>query len=239
MSYPIILLALCLLIFALYKVLGKRDEQGDLPLDRDLDLTESSVAPKEELEVTYKYKKIDRIVSPAERSFLGVLNQVLDDSVIVLTKVRVADVLTPIPTANRSYWKKAFNSISSKHFDFVLCKADDLTIICAVELNDKSHAEAERKKRDEFIRKACSSASLPLIEVPAKNGYVIQEVTDLISPLIEGVNTHQKDVVCDQCNSKMTLRVTKKGPNKGKTFYGCTNFPTCKNIKGIDSQAVS
>jgi len=141
------------------------------------------IEPTVEQKPTYKYKKFERIVSPAERSFLGVLNAVLDDEIIILTKVRVADVLTPLPTKDRGLWQRAFNSISSKHFDFVLCKSDDLSIICAIELNDKSHNETERQEGDEFIRSACSGAALPLIEVPAKNGYVLQEVTRLAKTL--------------------------------------------------------
>ena len=92
------------------------------------------IEPTVEQKAIYKYKKFERIVSPAERSFLGVLNAVLDDEIIILTKVRVADVLTPLPTKDRGLWQRAFNSISSKHFDFVLCKSDDLSIICAIEL---------------------------------------------------------------------------------------------------------
>ncbi|WP_320151025.1 DUF2726 domain-containing protein [uncultured Tolumonas sp.] len=191
-----------------------------------------------EQKTTYKYKKIDRIVSPAERSFLGVLNAILDDDIIILTKVRVADALTPLPTNDRSLWQRAFNSISSKHFDFVLCKSDDLSIICAVELNDKSHNNADRQDRDDFLRSACSGAGLPLIEVPAKNGYVLQEVTDLLKPYIENIATTQADISCDKCGSPMILRVSKKGSNVGRQFYGCTNYPSCRNIRDIEHKLI-
>jgi hypothetical protein len=188
-----------------------------------------------EQKTTYRYKKIDRIVSPAERSFLGVLNAILDDDIIILTKVRVADALSPLPTNDRSLWQRAFNSISSKHFDFVLCKSDDLSIICAVELNDKSHNNTDRQDRDEFLRSACSGAGLPLIEIPAKNGYVLQEVTELLKPYIENIATTQTDISCDKCGSPMILRVSKKGSNAGKQFYGCTNYPSCKNIRTLSA----
>ena len=233
-----LLIALVIVGVVLIIFVGKNTKK---PIKREPVLlkenSEQSKAPDiestAEQKTTYRYKKIERIVSPAERSFLGVLNFVLDDEVIILTKVRVADVLTPLPTKDRGLWQRAFNCISSKHFDFVLCRSDDLSIICAIELNDKSHNEPERQERDEFIRKVCSDAALPLIEVPAKNGYVLQEVTDLLKPYIENISTTKADILCEKCGSPMVLRTTKRGANAGKQFYGCTNYPTCRNIKDI------
>jgi len=49
-----------------------------------------------------------------------VLNAIVDDDFLILTKVRVADVLMLLPTKARSHWHRALNIISSKHFDFVL-----------------------------------------------------------------------------------------------------------------------
>jgi uncharacterized protein with PIN domain len=40
----------------------------------------------------------------------------------------------------------AFNRINANHFDFVLCDKDELAVVCAIELNDKSH-----RKRDASI----------------------------------------------------------------------------------------
>ncbi|WP_295629088.1 DUF2726 domain-containing protein [uncultured Nitrosomonas sp.] len=49
------------------------------------------------------------------------MNQALSDSYEAFGKVRVADVLTPNKELSRKQWSIAFSSISSKHFDFVLC----------------------------------------------------------------------------------------------------------------------
>ncbi|MBR9884403.1 MAG: DUF2726 domain-containing protein [Oceanospirillales bacterium] len=59
---------------------------------------------------------------------LGVLDSIIDPQHHRLFgKVRVADLLEPEPSRNRSQWQKAFNRTIAKHFDFVICKADDLT----------------------------------------------------------------------------------------------------------------
>ena len=87
----------------------------------------------------YSYNKIDSLFTPAERSFLGVLNQAVEDNAFVFGKVRVADVLKPSKDVSRKQWQTAFNKINSKHFDFVLCDKGDLSVLCVIELNDKSH----------------------------------------------------------------------------------------------------
>jgi hypothetical protein len=40
----------------------------------------------------------------------------------------------------------------------------------------------------------------------------------------------QKSPVCPKCNRIMVLRVAKKGVFQGKRFYGCPNYPHCREI---------
>ncbi len=172
----------------------------------------------------YKYSKIQHIVSPAERSFLGMLNAVLDDGTVVLTKVRVADVISPERTSDRRAWTKAFNAIASKHFDFVLCRATDMSVLCAIELNDKSHNSKKRQERDEFLRDACAGAGLPLLEVTAKVGYTVQYVTDLVKPYVVLTDLIQPSIACAKCGTVMER--TPSGSNKN--HWECTN-QTCRH----------
>jgi hypothetical protein len=76
----------------------------------------------------YPYIMNQILFSPAERSFLRVLEQAIGDEYRVFGKVRVADVVSVKSMSNRNVWQQAFNRISAKHFDFVLCRKDDLTI---------------------------------------------------------------------------------------------------------------
>lgn len=34
---------------------------------------------------------------------------------------------------------------------------------------------------------------------------------------------------CDRCGGFMVIRKAKRGPNKGKAFLGCSNYPDCHN----------
>ena len=124
----------------------------------------------------YPYKKNQVLFSPAERSFLGVLEQAVGADYRIFGKVRAADVVTVKSMSDRSAWQRAFNRISAKHFDFVLCSKDDLAIVAAIELDDKSHQQRKRQERDEFILGLCKAVELPLVQVPAQRTYSVQEV---------------------------------------------------------------
>src|SRR5690606_6154408 len=98
-----------------------------------------------------RYSRKEFLFSPAERSFLGVLEKATSTNYRVFGKIRVADVLEPNKGMDRSNWQRTFNQISSKHFDFLLCEQDTLKIVAVIELDDKSHSKASSIKRDQFL----------------------------------------------------------------------------------------
>jgi len=136
----------------------------------------------------FNYRKNSHLFTKAERSFLGVLEQAVDDGYVVYGKVRVGDILKPEKGLNRSEHQTARNKIDRKHFDFIVCKEDDRSIVCAIELNDKSHRALAQQQRDTLIRKACQSAGLPLLEAPAQEAYSMNEVKEYVMTAI-----HQSD----------------------------------------------
>ncbi|MGF1807490.1 DUF2726 domain-containing protein, partial [Aliivibrio sifiae] len=179
------------------------------------------------------------LFTPAERSFFGVLQQaVATDNVLVFGKVRVADVIAPEKGMTKSAWQTAFNKISAKHFDFILCNQDDLSVICAIELDDSSHNNAKRKSRDQFLESACESAHFPLIRVPAKQAYSIESIRYSLQSVLSNDETEMSsfglesaDKHCPKCLSNMVLKVAKKGKSVGNEFWGCSSFPKCRHIE--------
>lgn len=134
----------------------------------------------------YPYQLSKYLLSKAERSFYGVLVQAIGNSGVVFSKVRVADVIAPKKGLNRSDWQRAFNAISSKQFDFIVCEPTDCSIKLAVELDDSSHGSSKARKRDVLLNGACQSAGLPLLRVKAAKSYAVAElqrqVEEAISP---------------------------------------------------------
>ena len=126
--------------------------------------------------IGFPYLPAKSLFSVAERSFLGVLDQAVGAEYRVFGKVRVADLVSVKPGLSNSARQGALNRVASKHFDFVVCRATDLSPVCAVELNDKSHSHQRAKARDDLIAKVCGAINLPLLTVQAQQAYSLQEV---------------------------------------------------------------
>ena len=153
---------------------------------------------------------------------------------------------------HRSTRQIALNRINRKHFDFILCRPDDLTVLCAIELNDASHQRKDRQERDEFLETACRSAGLPLILFDARHAYSPMEISARIAEVIAGgIPVRQKPALqpvpqgdnpvpeneiapfCPRCSGTMVKRIAKGGENAGKEFWGCTSFPKCTEVLKI------
>ena len=198
------------------------------------------------------YTRTPALFTPAERSFLGVLDLAAGKDFRVFGKVHVGDVLTPRAGQDRSTRQTALNRINRKHFDFILCRPDDLTVLCAIELNDASHQRKDRQERDEFLETACRSAGLPLILFDARHAYSPTEISARIAEAMTGgiparrepalqpvpqddnpVPENEIAPLCPRCSEVMVKRIAKGGDNAGKEFWGCANFPKCREIVSI------
>ncbi|MEE2604237.1 MAG: DUF2726 domain-containing protein [Pseudomonadota bacterium] len=133
---------------------------------------------------SFTYRRKPCLLSKAERSFYGVLTQAVAGKALIFSKVRVADVITPQQGLTRSNWQRAFNKISAKHVDFLLCDPQDCAVKLAIELDDASHGSAKRQKRDAFLEQACESAGLPLLRIRAARGYGVADIRQRVEAVL-------------------------------------------------------
>ena len=134
--------------------------------------------------IGFPYVPAKTLFSPAERSFLGVLDQVVGPEHRVFGKFRVADLASVKPGLAPSTRQGALNRVAAKHVDFVVCRASDLTVVCAVELSDSSHASKRAQARDELLGNVCKAIGLPLLQVPAKRAYSVTELQTQFASVI-------------------------------------------------------
>ena len=208
-----------------------------------------SSAAKESGPLPYRVR--DDFLSPTELSYFQVLKSVLGSKAAICAKVRLADLLfVARPNENFSY----VNKIRQKHIDFLICEATTMKPVLAIELDDSSHNRASRKKRDHFINEALTAAGFPLLRVTTQLQYSQQQVIDQLKPYLLKHKPVQSDKDgaervapketpaeqqaasipnCPKCGIPMVLRVATKGKQKGKHFYGCTNFPQCREVLSV------
>ena len=127
-----------------------------------------------------QYEKRSHLMTPAERSFFGVLEQALEQNWYIFSKVRLEDIIQVKKGVEK---KKAFglrNRIKSRHIDFILCDRDTLETVMCIELDDSSHKRKDRIERDKFIDSALLVAGVPIVRIPAKSTYTIDFVKSQI-----------------------------------------------------------
>ena len=129
---------------------------------------------------TLPYQKEPALFTPAERSFLAVLEQAVGDQSRVMGKVRLADVIKVKPGLSGSVRQQAFNRIQGKHLDFVGCDPSDLSVQFVVELDDSSHQQSRRQSRDDFLDRALAAAGVRIFRFPVKKTYSVQDIRGTI-----------------------------------------------------------
>ncbi len=204
-------------------------------------------APAEE------YETSGPLLSPAERSFFGVLQLVTGDNTQIFPKVRLADVIKPRRGGTRSRWQTGFNKISAKHLDFLICRSSDLKPLLAIELNDRSHAAGKRADRDSFLARALSSAGLPLVFIPARSGYSPEKLRKTLAPYLPEAgdersrnqanavpeNTHAVDgehPLCPLCSSPLTRQAIMLEGRTVKEYLACSAYPDCRYTQPLGRQ---
>jgi len=102
---------------------------------------------------------------------------------VVFVKVRLADLCRDLDG-----WTNiaAFNQVSSKHVDFVLCDAQTLRPVLAVELDDRSHLRANRRNRDAFVDRVFRTMGLGIYRQWVRHSYdpaaIARGIEDSLTP---------------------------------------------------------
>ncbi len=170
-TFAILTLLICILglLLALFK--GKRDA-----FSADMAKTDS-----------YFLRKT--LLSPAERSLLGVLESIGFEDVNICCKVRLADIVGVKKGLAKGEWRRAFNRVSAKHVDFLIVSKSAANPIVAVELDDASHEKEERVDRDALVDSVCQSAGLPMVHVAARHTYDPKLLQKAIEEAVSGTKS--------------------------------------------------
>jgi len=120
--------------------------------------------------------------------------------------------------------------------------------LLGIELDDSSHRRDDRQERDNFVDRVFEVSGLPLLRLPVQREYNTRDVAAKIAPLLKNKinppNTASQSIIndqenstplCPKCGIPMILRTVSQGEHKGKQFYGCQNYPRCREMKPFTS----
>jgi len=138
----------------------------------------------------YPYEKQPALFTPAERAFLGVLLHALPTTYLLFGKVRLADIIKTKDKLNESAHWRAFNKISAKHLDFVICRRADLSVVGAIELDDSSHQRPDRQARDAFVDAALAAAGVPILHIKVSRQYPLPKLKQVLAETF-GISSEQ------------------------------------------------
>lgn len=145
----------------------------------------SNIAPQAELSLNYAatsqrklpYYSRRVLMTPTELRFYTVLRQAVGREFGVMSKVRLADVVT----CPRRLWDTPVGRrISQKHLDFLLIDPETTSLVAAIELNDRSHERADRQARDRFVNEILQGAGVPLLTFLTARSYDARDLRQCI-----------------------------------------------------------
>ncbi|OPY75729.1 MAG: DNA topoisomerase I [Syntrophorhabdus sp. PtaU1.Bin050] len=224
------------LLRKLLSALGITEEAVNDIIDWIEELLAGRTEKKELTDLPYRLR--DDFLSPAERSFYLIVRNAVAEWADVCPKVSLGDLFYATPKAfgkRQSY----SNRINRKHVDFLLIHKKTAVPILGIELDDKSHSQDKRQKRDQFIEQVFQKASLPLERISVKPGYNPHEISSQLLKAAGVADTSAEKVArteqiekptCPKCGGEMILRTAKSGNNVGQQFWGCSNFPRCRSV---------
>lgn len=209
-----------------------------VPREADVPTEDDDEELDAEAEESWPYRLRDDFLSPAEFSFYRVLVDALGGRAVVCCKVNLGDLFyVTRPHENRG----AKNRIDRKHVDFLLCDPVTMKPRCGLELDDRSHSQARRQERDGLVDGVFAAAGLPLERVSVRSSYSLNDLREAIEPHLAEIQLKLPAAVaqngsrmCPKCGIAMVARVATKGARTGQRFFGCPNYPKCRETVELE-----
>ncbi len=131
------------------------------------------------------YVRRDFLLSMEERQFFQSLRQAVGDEYVIFGKIRIADLIAPRSGAHKDVLWQALEELGEAHFPFVLCKASDLSIACAIQLVRRSPpGRKDRKPQDYPLKTICATAGLPLLRLEAGPFYDRHDIRQAVAEAV-------------------------------------------------------
>jgi hypothetical protein len=122
------------------------------------------------------YKKKGELMTKAEKEFFDVLEKVVNNRYYIIPQVKISNLAVVSGTRN---YKTYLNKIDRKTVDFVLFDKQFLPVV-VVELDDSSHNDLSRKKRDNFVDMVMKKIGLKIVHIKTAYKYNLEDINKII-----------------------------------------------------------
>ena len=115
----------------------------------------------------YSYSAKSLIMTYTEAQFFAKLNSAVEERYFVFPQVHLSALLDH--RVKGQDWRIAFRHVNGKSVDYVLCDKATLRPVYAIELDDATHSQRDRIKRDTEVERIFAEAQLPLVRFKNKD----------------------------------------------------------------------
>lgn len=169
------LILLSLIVYWIYKTFTWSHEFTSF----NKTISDTSINDKDWEFKFFWYHKKKYFHTQKERELAIILEEILDNRFRIYCKVRLIDLFY--------FNKRSFSAkqkIIQKHIDYIICSNSTYEPLVWIELDDKTHEKASRKKSDEFKDKLFKYWWLPLLRIKTSELYNKSDLKQKISQFL-------------------------------------------------------
>ncbi|RME88940.1 MAG: DUF2726 domain-containing protein [Anaerolineae bacterium] len=183
------------------------------------------------------YRLRGKFLSAGEEALCRLLQRIAGERFLICPKVALTELVTVArPNENVHFYNKIFR----KSVDFLLLSRRTMKPVMGVQL--VTPGEKGPRPGERFLQEVFSAIGLPLVSIPIAERYSLEEILPLFRLALVKVQSsppRDKDAdfapLCPKCGITMVLRVVREGPRAGTKYYGCMNYPRCKETLPLPS----
>lgn len=133
--------------------------------------------------VEYHYTRKQFIMTKTENEFYHALQQAIGTSYMIYPQAHLDTFLDH--KVKGQDWRAALSKIQRKSVDFLICNREYYNPLVAIELDDASHENEDRRARDEKVEAICREAEMPLVRLRWQHEYNTDELLRLVAPYLK------------------------------------------------------
>lgn len=148
-----------------------------------------------------RYYLKDSLTTTVEKWMYNIIKDTLPKEYIIAPKVGIKDF---VGIKSGKDYLSYFRHISQKHIDFLICREDNLIPVMGIEIDDKSHKQKDRIKRDKEVDQIYNAIGLKVIHIPTRisEEALRNGMNEIFYPKDctrnSGSNTQQAEIEVDQ-----------------------------------------